>query len=750
MRRLVLLLLVGLAAPAAWSQGSTQAPAPEPMLDPPNVTIAERAAFYQRIATTESPAALERLARELAASPAEPWQRERIDAILERQFELDPARAARLAGELAAAGASGLVALLFDRLARDDVNAALAELSQIDDPRVAGVAALATLRGLGGDARAYELVAASLGGSARERFRADALAQLAVMSPGRALTEALQLRDPERRSSLAAMIVTRWAGDTPREALAAVDLVRDLELAPLLRSSVLRNWRDVDSLVAYLETLDTDAKRAALTGGVLDHLAREAPQRAAGLIAELPAGEERGRMLRQIGASYALQDPEAALEWAQSVDTPELGLTQGIVRSVAIQDPLRAFALADTLEEPLRSQGYAAAVNGPLKDQRTFAALADRVRGMETGQLRTALLVSLIGSWVNRPGNTAATLDWMLAVGADLPAEAFERVGFLYARADPAAAAAYVDRVPGAARASWVSAVAAGYATSDLQGAVAFVDRFRGEPAFDRAAVQLAQQLAAADPPGAARLLASVQTRGVGGLGPEIAIARAWAERDPAAAAQWALELPSMTGNLAMSIVTGAWTSQDPDAARAWALRLPQSAKRDAVLAAVVRGRGAAAPDATLLAAFSDDRARQGALMSTILATAQADAAAARRLIDSYLTEPRMRTQAEEMVAAFERGAAPLPAGAFGMVTAPAIGVPPPIPVGPVDVLFGPNGQAIGPNGQPMPVLRAPEPGLVPWPPDAISVPMQVPLPPPGMRPPPGVRPPVSNEPATE
>ena len=191
------------------------------------MTVAERAEFYQRIAREESTATLEQLAREAAASPQGTAQREQLEVIVERYFELDPSAAVRFAGELRRSGAPEFVALLYERLARDDANAALSALSQVDDPDEAGLAATAVFRGLGSDERAFELVAASLHGSAAEQFRADALVQLAVTAPSKALEEALALPSLERRNMLATMIVGRWANDAPSDAMAAVQRVQD-------------------------------------------------------------------------------------------------------------------------------------------------------------------------------------------------------------------------------------------------------------------------------------------------------------------------------------------------------------------------------------------------------------------------------------------------------------------------------------------------------------------------------------------
>ena len=155
------------------------------------------------------------------------------------------------------------------------------------------------------------------------------------------------------------------------------------------------------------------------------------------------------------------------------------------------------------------------------------------------------------------------------------------------------------------------------------------------------AALAVVQPWAASDPAAAARLLASVGARGTGGVGPEFAIARNWAQRDPPQPpprGRWTYR--PMSRGLALPIVAGAWALQDPGRCSASGRCARRPAKRaDAVLTAAVRSQGAAPPDLALLGAFSDDRARQAALMGTIVATAQTDPAAARRLLDAHITD---------------------------------------------------------------------------------------------------------------
>jgi hypothetical protein len=186
-----------------------------------------------------------------------------------------------------------------------------------------------------------------------------------------------------------------------------------------------------------------------------------------------------------------------------------------------------------------------------------------------------------------------------------------------------------------------------------------------------------------------------------------------------------------MTRNMVMQLTAATLAQQDTTGLESWALRLPAGERRDLALGAVMRARGAAPPSTALLGAFSDDRVRQSALMSTVLATAQADVAAARRLIEAHITDPRLRAQAEQVVDGIARGDPAFPTGVPAMPagvvrgSGPAfIGTFPPGAVPP-----GAIGPPLGTNGQPI-MIRSPvtgqmvAPGLVPvGPPSANGLP---------------------------
>lgn len=702
MRQWVVAVVLGIAAGAAFGQ-----PGGELVPLGADATVAQRADFYDSVARVRSAATLDALVSRVAALPPGDARRFQLDAIVERYVELDVERAVRISGQLLRADAPDLVRRVYERLGRTDVNAALAALSQIDDLGEERLAADALLEALGGDLRALELVSAALHGVDPDPFRASHLVRLGRESPREAFAAALELRDAAARSAAATGILAAWVVEAPEDAIDALRRVDDSLLGPALRDVMLRSLRTADSIFAYLGTLDEDEYRQALDGGVLARLAQTDPVAAAEIVAGMPVSDQRRRLEMQVGTAYGQKDPVAALAWARnlSADNPEL--VPAILRGVAFTDPLRAFDLAVSLDEPTRSQGVLMVLG--TGGDRPFAALANRVLRLPEGQTRTAAVMSVLSSWAMGPDKKVEALDWALANANAVPPEAFERLAYQVAQADPTAAAAYLDRVPSAGRAGWLRAVAVSYAaTGDPQAALSFLERYRGDPGFDRAATALAPHLARTDPPAAARLLGSVSERSNEGFGAELQIAREWAQRDPAAAAAWAIDLPLMQRNAIVGMVAGAWALADRDAVRRWALSMPSGEKRDAVLAAAVRASGTE-PDAALMGAFSDDRARQAAMMAVVLNAATTDRDAARRLLAAYISDPKMRAQAEQMIDTMPRSTAGMPNAGFGV---PA-GIVVRDPVTGTFIGGGPTGLAPGAPAMAFPPGGAPPPGLV-------------------------------------
>jgi hypothetical protein len=127
-----------------------------------------------------------------------------------------------------------------------------------------------------------------------------------------------------------------------------------------------------------------------------------------------------------------------------------------------------------------------------------------------------------------------------------------------------------------------------------------------------------------------------------------------WANRDPAAAAEWAIDRGTeQERTTAIRNVLGIWSNQDAAGARQWTLRLPPGAIRDGALTTVLMTTALQRPgglDAGLLNALSSESARQQAVLQVVQGLAYRDPARARGVVDTYLTDPSLRAQGERML----------------------------------------------------------------------------------------------------
>jgi hypothetical protein len=588
-------------------------------------------------------------------------------------------RLARIDGDLLVAA--------YRALAENDPNAALAALSRIDDPRQATAIGLALLPVLGNDARAIETIAARLDGNSKQ-FRLDAFAARTAIAPHEALHEALALADRGMALPTARSVITAWAGRDAEAALTAIETIDDMGVQFELQRIALNAWAAVDpeALVDYLAKLEPERQQSLLARGGVQLLASVDPARVFELANRLPpesstmlrigafmrfasedplaalayadtmpAGPQRQQLYQQAAQAYGRKDPDAALAWARNLRPPIPGLLATVFMGIGQRDPSRAIDLAMTIESPnermqavqrIMMFGAAGRASGETR------AVADKILTLPDNASRRSMLQMLTQRWAAQSPKEAA--EWLLAHREQVDVEVFAQIGSRFGQQDPGAAASYLDRVPVAVRMDWMSAIAVGYARTDPQSALSWIAQFRGEPAYDWAAAAVAQTLVGHDPQGAAALARTIDMSR-----PELhdvmaRVARQWAMTDPYGAADWALEFDDAEARSnALTGIAGAWASYDTRAARNWALTMPAGANRDAALTGAVQMIGSAESlDQALLGAFSSDRVRQQAIMRAMPSVAQRDVDEARRLLDDHLSDPSLRRQAEQLLAA--------------------------------------------------------------------------------------------------
>jgi hypothetical protein len=405
--------------------------------------------------------------------------------------------------------------------------------------------------------------------------------------------------------------------------------------------------------LSTLDPLRALAVAEALTGEpaamvrrtALMQLAADDPLGALRHAEALPLGAERQQVLSTIAMTYGRLDPDAAIAWAQTQNSPDV--LASALTGIARVDPDRAMDLLFSLpglEQQRTLQTFA--MMGALRPEQT-AAIADRLLAQPG---RGSALQMLTNAWSQRSPEDA--LRWLLA-NRPSAGNSISQAGMNLARTNPAAAIGYLDRMPSELRARWVSAVADGYAQHDARAAANWITQYRGEPGYDAAVAAVAARTAQHDPETAARLLASIDSSEAPDAAQSArAIATSWARRDLPAAASWARDIADdgiAAG--AVSVVTAQWAARDAAAARNWTMSLPMGAKRDAALVQVVGATaGTASAEPALLDAFSNRAAQQAGVNEAVRIIAQRDAAAARQIADEYLTDPDARRNAERFI----------------------------------------------------------------------------------------------------
>jgi hypothetical protein len=199
-----------------------------------------------------------------------------------------------------------------------------------------------------------------------------------------------------------------------------------------------------------------------------------------------------------------------------------------------------------------------------------------------------------------------------------------------------------------------LNGVAGAYAQTDPRGALDWIEQFRGSPEYDDTAMAVILPASRVDPEAAAHAAES--------LGREqyrrqaiTQVAMGWAQRDPARAAAWASGISDPASRQsAVSIIGGMWSQQDPSAAQAWILTQPAGQSRDGALLSLISVTARnTIPDDSLMAGFSDERARLAGVQGAASFIAQRDAAAARAFVEAHVADPAQRERILSFVAQF-------------------------------------------------------------------------------------------------
>jgi hypothetical protein len=357
--------------------------------------------------------------------------------------------------------------------------------------------------------------------------------------------------------------------------------------------------------------------------------------------------------LREFGKSLAEADPEMAMLWARSQRTAaaRTSAAASVIAGIARTDPGRAVEMVLELDDEriqasaLQQIGFQAANEGTSPER-----FADAILRMPQGREQSQAMSNLLRAWGN--SDPRAAVQWMQFNEGKIDTVSYSQLGQFVAYKDPELALSLTAQIPEKARTEWVRSVASGYAEVDPDATLAWIQRMQGTPQYDAALAGAAGRLAAENPRAVLDLLGTVQDPASANQLTSAAL-QAWSHDEPAAAAAWLAAQPNEAFRLnSLSGIARQWARQDPDAAKRWALELPQGAERDEALTRVLESAsGDPLADVDLIDRLGSASARQQAALGMVRRVAKTDRAAARRLIDDYITDPMTVRRAEEYLA---------------------------------------------------------------------------------------------------
>lgn len=636
------------------------------------VSVSETLEIYRAAVAESDVAALRAELRSLARGPMSAARIVQIDATLARLSDLAPAEAVAVARSLGLG--SGLIAGAYLNLARVDPDRAIRELGLVEGRSARREVALAILDAFGDSSDGIDRVSAGLPESERDSLKVEWIASRAEHEPVAAIREAQSLRSEAKRREALERVGRSWAAREPRGALTrAAQLPGELQSSFL--SSVFAEWARLDAadFLAWLSTatsppseyllgvravagIDPDLAfriaddmpgnaGRALKADALGVLAERDPDATMSRVTAMPPGDDRESMLATLVSSIARRDPDAALERAREFGSSSQELVTRVVQAIAQTHPDSAIEFIDHPPEgfdPSQIPSLATSILAGNRDQ--AEPLANKLIAKDGIPVARALR-NVVANRLQQDPERA--FEWVFANEARLGETVIGPAAQAMARADPATAANYLDRVPADYRSVWIHQVAAFYGAADMNAALSWIDRFQSDEAYPSALGQILSAAARTDPLAAAQVL--TQSSPAVMVGAARQVAQEYARVDPRAAIRWAGTLGDASGREeAVSAAISAWAAVDQSAARNYTMNLARGEERDRALSALLRPMSRSGDlDRDFFDAYSSNSARQQALATAIPLVARNDTHRAEELLH-LVTSANTRAQLEE------------------------------------------------------------------------------------------------------
>ncbi len=367
---------------------------------------------------------------------------------------------------------------------------------------------------------------------------------------------------------------------------------------------------------------------------ILRVLSKQRPEDVLKLVSSTKSADERRDLISSGLRELAAQNPAKASAWLEScTDKTDRAIAEKTIRAGLVQgNPLRVVDLTADLSD--RNEVTYLWSNAR---QKAMTMGSETVRQLANAHMPGWLSSEILATFAQQDPEAAADLAAKYPLQGDQSSWGMEMVFAQLTARDRSLACEKVQTFTGTTRSAAIAGIASEWAASEPAAALEWVTSF---PASDRKRTTIlpgdaadtllkvfqnwvtadpttAGQWAEALPPGETRDQVQAQrARALSTLG-DLAgaahvlstlnppdskalseVARQWAQRDPQAAADWAIAQPSSPlQSQALASVVATWASDDPERVANWVAQFPPGEARDRSVVAFLLGDNSRGPD---------------------------------------------------------------------------------------------------------------------------------------------------------
>jgi hypothetical protein len=412
------------------------------------------------------------------------------------------------------------------------------------------------------------------------------------IDPEAALQHAESLAGKDRKTALNA-VLSAWAVKKPHEVIAWIEEngAGESFQSPVyaaLRAIAREDPEEAINLISANKALRGGGRALGSDGRVVSMAqvdpgflygiwAEKDPRAAAAKALSIPNAQERGNAIRSLAREWSGQDPLAAWEWAEAIESPRMreDLLEMIIGSVMAEgDTRQAIAL-------LGGMPTGKGRSGALDKIATHLAVSDPRSAFDfvKSQIQTSgdeeAYSSVLSQWARTDPTRAIQFALELESGK-ARSSAIQAIFNDTASRDPALAIELLAQVDEETLRGSVYSLAYNLARHDVNGALGWVESLPEGEVRDNAFSNVISEWANQDPKAACTHLARIQDESDRRRGLDAALSR-WGYEDAVAAMTWAVENldPKDQERLLSGSLINSWADQDMGGAAEWVAALP-------------------------------------------------------------------------------------------------------------------------------------------------------------------------------